>query len=153
MTMPETTQSDLVAKLKALDAEATQGLLEWDAGIIPPDGPDNYADLYVTDVDMEPIILAEFNDNLPEGRGNAKLWCFLRNAVPEIIAMAEDAARLRAHCEALADALGLYTCHPCPICNGDCSSAMPPVLNCPTEAAVKAFRDWDGYRGENANVR
>jgi hypothetical protein len=63
----------------------------------------------------------------------------------------EDAARLRAHCEALSGALGLYTCHPCPICNGDCSSAMPPVLNCPTEAAVKAFRDWDAYRGENAN--
>lgn len=62
-------------------ASHTQGEWQWDAGIIPPDGPGHYADIYVLDEDREPIILAEFNDSLPEGRANARLIA----AAPELL--------------------------------------------------------------------
>lgn len=61
----------------------TSGPWMWDAGVIPPDGPGKYADIYVLDVDREPIILAEFNDSLPEGRANACLMA----ASPELLAL------------------------------------------------------------------
>lgn len=64
----------------------TPGPWAWDAGIIPPDGPGNYADIYVLGEDREPIILAEFNDSLPEGRANARLM----TAAPELLALAHQ---------------------------------------------------------------
>src|SRR6478736_7469534 len=54
-------------------SDHTPGPWAWDAGAIPPDGPGRYADIYVLDEDREPIILAEFNDSLAEGRANARL--------------------------------------------------------------------------------
>ena len=66
-----------------------------------------------------------------------------------VAATANHMESLRAHCEAMEKALGLYTCHPCPVCNGDCGSANPPVLNCPTQAALDAFGGWDAYRKES----
>jgi hypothetical protein len=60
----------------------TPGPWSWDAGIIPPDGPGRYADIYVTGEDREPIVLAEFNDSLPEGRANATLMV----AAPDMLA-------------------------------------------------------------------
>lgn len=58
----------------------TPGPWEWAAGIIPPDGPGRYSDIYVLDEDREPIILAEFNDSISEGRANACLM----TAAPEL---------------------------------------------------------------------
>ena len=60
----------------------TPGPWEWDAGVIPPDGPGRYADIYIIAEDGEPTILAEFNDSLPEGRANA----YLMTAGPEMFA-------------------------------------------------------------------
>jgi hypothetical protein len=51
----------------------TPGPWQWDAGVIPPDGPGRYADIYVTGEDGEPLIIAEFNDSIPQGRANACL--------------------------------------------------------------------------------
>lgn len=48
----------------------TPGPWEWDAGLVPPDGPHRYADIYVNGGET---IIAEFNDNIPEGRANARL--------------------------------------------------------------------------------
>lgn len=43
---------------------------EWDAGLVPPDGPERYADIYI---DGGETIIARFNDHIPEGRANARL--------------------------------------------------------------------------------
>lgn len=55
------------------NAKHTPGTWKWDAGVIPPDGPGRYADIYVIGEDGEPLIIAEFNDSIPEGRANARL--------------------------------------------------------------------------------
>lgn len=124
MTMPETTQSDLVERLRALDSAATPGPWAYrpdeydDWGVVkaPPRRPEGF------EYDLR-CVLAKFRDpaalddatldahrraKTDPWRGNAELVTFLRNAVPEIIAMAEDAARLRAHCEAMACALAPF---------------------------------------------
>lgn len=246
MTMPETTQSDLVERLRELDAAATPGPWAYrpddmdDWGIVksprqPVDGFEGglrccLAQFRHPEALDEEVLNAHRRAKTDPWQGNAELVTFLRNAVPDILGMAaeitrlradserlqkiesqmdggrfdewptatfagqlrmqsrdnldpeysqfmaatanrmgllsgqydaqleiaerakEDAARLRAHCEALERALGLYTCHPCPVCNGDCGSANPPVLNCPTQAALNAFGGWDAYRKENHNA-
>lgn len=60
----------------------TPGPWEWDAGVIPPDGPERYSDIYILDGDGEPTILAKFNDCIPQGRANARLTA----AAPELLA-------------------------------------------------------------------
>lgn len=45
--------------------------------------------------------------------------------------------------QSLRRAVELYTCQPCALCGGDCSSANPPVLSCPTQGALEAFRKHD----------
>ena len=40
-------------------------------------------------------------------------------------------------------ALALHTAEGCPRCPGDCSSANPPMYNCPTQAALRAYRAFD----------
>lgn len=49
-------------------AKHTDGEWMWDAEIVPPDGPERYADIHVGDT-----IIAHFNDQIPEGRANARL--------------------------------------------------------------------------------
>jgi len=61
----------------------TPGPWEWDAGIIPPDGPERYADIYADDE----IIIASFNDQIPEGRANARLIA----AAPDLLKAAKRA--------------------------------------------------------------
>jgi hypothetical protein len=41
---------------------------EWDSGIVPPDGPGRYCDIYVDGGD---IIIANINDCIPQGEANA----------------------------------------------------------------------------------
>ena len=48
----------------------TPGPWRWDAGPVPPDGPERYSDIYV---DGGETIIARFNELIPEGRANAKL--------------------------------------------------------------------------------
>ena len=68
----------------------------------------------------------------------------MRGGHPSICDEAADLiSELRGALEALHVALALYTCHSCPICSGDCSADNPPVMACPTEAAIKAFRLYD----------
>ncbi|NML11286.1 hypothetical protein HHL08_14215 [Sphingobium sp. AR-3-1] len=83
-----------IAELRELLAKATPGDWAWDAGVIPPDGPGRYADIYVTGEDLEPIILAEFNDSLPEGRDNARLITAALNALPALLDRADVGERL-----------------------------------------------------------
>lgn len=40
-------------------------------------------------------------------------------------------------------ALAQHICYGCPACPGDCSSANPPMIFCPTQLAIKAFRMFD----------
>jgi len=54
-------------------AKHTPGPWEYDYGIVPPDGPEKYSDIYVIGDDREPIIIAEFNNCIPEGQANARL--------------------------------------------------------------------------------
>ncbi len=72
--------------------EVTQGEWQWDAGIIPPDGPGRYADIFVLDEDGEPIIIAEFNDSLPEGRANAQIMTSAKALLRSLEALAGAAA-------------------------------------------------------------
>lgn len=67
----------------------TPGPWEWDCGLVPPDGPGRYADIYKDGGDL---IIAQFNDLIPEGKANARL-----------IAAAPD---LLEACEALCAAFG-----------------------------------------------
>ena len=93
-----------LAELDAVMAKATKGMWAWDAGMIPPDGPGRYADIYVLDDDREPIILAEFNDNIPQGRDNAAAIVALHNAYPDLKA---HIAALEAEVERLREANGI----------------------------------------------
>lgn len=51
-------------------ATHTPGPWEWDCGVVPPDGPGRYSDIYVDGGDL---IIAHFNDQIPEGLANARL--------------------------------------------------------------------------------
>lgn len=58
-------------------AAFTPGPWEFDCGLIPPDGPERYADIYVTESEGEPLIIASFNEmrefRCSEGIANAAL--------------------------------------------------------------------------------
>jgi len=57
----------------------TPGPWKWDCGIIPPDGPGHYADIYKDGGDL---IIAQFNKQIPEGHANARLIA----AAPDLVA-------------------------------------------------------------------
>jgi len=63
---------DAPSRAEQSDAAAkhTPGPWEWDCGIIPPDGPGRYADIYKDGGDL---IIATFNDQIAEGHANARL--------------------------------------------------------------------------------
>jgi len=50
----------------------------------------------------------------------------------------------------LHQALAMYTSEGCPRCSGDCSSANPPMYNCPTQAAIEAYRAFDSLTRKDA---
>lgn len=62
------------------NAPWTPGPWKWDAGLVPPDGPQFYATIYASD-DPD-LIIAEFNNRITEGTANARL-------IAEAPAMAE----------------------------------------------------------------
>ena len=68
-------------------AKHTPGPWEYDYGIVPPDGPEKYSDIYVIGDDREPIIIAEFNNCIPEGLANARLIA----AAPDLLAVLKHA--------------------------------------------------------------
>lgn len=97
-----------VERLLALDEAATAGPWEQESGYL---GDEPYCSIYVTKPDGEPQGLAEINDSIEAGQGNAELVTYLRNAVPAILAilaMAEDNARMREALERIADGV-VYT--------------------------------------------
>jgi hypothetical protein len=67
-----------------METKHTPGPWYWDAGIVPPDGPETYADIYVDGGDT---IIAGFNDFIPEGRANARLL----SAAPDLLAALQTA--------------------------------------------------------------
>jgi hypothetical protein len=60
----------------------TPGPWDWDCGIVPPDGPERYSDIYTEGGDL---IIARFNDLIPEGLANARLIA----AAPELLGVAK----------------------------------------------------------------
>lgn len=40
-------------------------------------------------------------------------------------------------------ALAAHTCEGCPRCPGDCAGANPPMMDCPTQRAIEAYRAFD----------
>lgn len=130
MTPPNPTQSDLVERLRALDAAATPGPWEtdseydgdgyassgggcvsgWNNWFVGADIDGKWRTLLDT-VNSDHKLIEDDRDSEGGsawdviGAANAELVTFLRNAVPEIIAMAEEAARLRAHCEAMEETI------------------------------------------------
>lgn len=78
-------------RLRQLDEAATAGPWEQESGYL---GDEPYCSIYVTKPDGEPQGLAEINDSIEAGQGNAELVTYLRNAVPAILAMAEENARM-----------------------------------------------------------
>ena len=156
MTMPETTQSDLVEQLEAWsDSDAEYGHHERSKALAQ-------AATEITRLRADSERLQKIESQIDGGRfdewptetfvGQLRMQA-RDNLDPEysqfMAATANRMESLRAHCEAMEKALGLYTCHPCPVCSGDCGSANPPVLNCPTQAALNAFGGWDAYRKES----
>lgn len=50
-------------------ADHTPTPWQWDSGIIPPDGPGTYSDIYVNGGE---IIIAQVNDQIEQGKANAE---------------------------------------------------------------------------------
>lgn len=67
-------------------SEHTPGPWEWDAGDIGAEYSVPYSDIFK---DAGEIIIASFNDNIPEGRANARLIA----AAPDLLEALEDIAR------------------------------------------------------------
>jgi hypothetical protein len=57
--------------------------------------------------------------------------------------LAAENARLREEYKRAVAALGMHTSYGCPACSGDCASANPPVMCCPTQSAISVFRSFD----------
>jgi len=70
-------------------------------------------------------------------RAEARLW-FERAQK-----WAEENVRLREVAITLHGALAAHTCYGCPACHGDCSSANPPMMFCPTAQAQAAYFMFD----------
>lgn len=70
----------IIAELEEAERAATAGKWDWDAGLVPPDGPERYADIYAGET-----IIANFNDAIPEGRANARLIALMRTHLPTLI--------------------------------------------------------------------
>ena len=66
------------------------GPWECDAGIIPPDGPERYADIYTDGGDL---IIARFNDLIPEGRANGRLIAAAPELLEALKTLADEAWR------------------------------------------------------------
>lgn len=65
----------------------TPGPWDWDNGLLPPDGPERFADIYTVGGD---IVIASFNEAIPEGEANARLIA----AAPDHHAVALELDRL-----------------------------------------------------------
>jgi hypothetical protein len=61
----------------------TPGPWEWDNGLLPPDGPERFADIYTVGGD---IIIASFNERIPEGEANAHLIA----AAPDLLEAGQE---------------------------------------------------------------
>ncbi len=80
---------EIEGRLKA----ATPEPWKWDCGVMPPDGPETYADIYADDGDL---IIAQFNDQITEGRANARL---ITNAHSDIAYLLSRVRELEADLE------------------------------------------------------
>lgn len=67
----------------------------------------------------------------------AKLWFTKAQEWREIAARAEAAEAENAK---LREALRELRSYGCPVCNGDCGSANPPVISCPMQSISAALR-------------
>jgi hypothetical protein len=110
-------------ELRAMVAAATPGPWHWDAGLVPPDGPETYADIYV---DGGETIIAGFNDLIPKGRANARLIAQAPTLAVELAAALDRVAALEAVIAAR-DAPQPFECEcglsgPCPA--DDCRSPL-----------------------------
>ena len=59
---------------------------------------------------------------------------------------AAELAKYKALAETLAVALGEMQSYGCPVCNGDCGSANPPVMSCPMSQCAEALRKYKEAR-------
>ena len=59
---------------------------------------------------------------------------------------AAELAKFKALAEKLAGALGEMRSYGCPVCNGDCGSANPPVMSCPMSQSCEALRQYKEAR-------
>ena len=91
-----------IAELKAAFEKATPGEWQWDSGDIGNEFPVPYADIYINDGDT---IIMHFNDEIPEGKANAKLTTTLHNAFPDLIAHIEHNQRVIAAADRLRAAI------------------------------------------------
>ena len=84
----------MVGELRALLEKATPRPWEFDFGVIPPDGPGRYAEIYWVDEDREPITIAEYNEFRewrPEwGRANPKLITAAVNNLEPLLDLIES---------------------------------------------------------------
>ena len=61
-------------------------------------------------------------------------------------ALEAELAKFKALAETLAGALGEMQSYGCPVCNGDCGSANPPVMSCPMSQCAEALRQYKEAR-------
>lgn len=88
----------------------------------------------------------------PDG---AELTLWLMDATDRILDLTTERDRLLAERRVVAEAvsvaadlhaaLAAHTCQGCPACPGDCSSANPPMIGCPTRQAIDAYRRYDAF--------
>lgn len=76
-------------------------------------------------------------------RAEAKLW-FERAQE-----WRAELTALQAMCETLAGALDAMRSYGCPVCNGDCSGANPPVIFCPMTQCHEALTQYRAMKEKN----
>ncbi|MGE8141786.1 hypothetical protein ACQKOE_07410 [Novosphingobium sp. NPDC080210] len=60
-----------------------------------------------------------------------------------------ELAKFKALAETLAHTLRQMRSYGCPVCNGDCGSANPPVISCPMSQCDEVLRQYKGARDAN----
>lgn len=61
---------------------------------------------------------------------------------------AAELAKWKALAETLAGALERMQWYGCPVCNGDCAGANPPVLSCPMQQCTQALTSYKEQRDD-----
>ena len=98
------------------------------------DAYDAYTDFYCHTTEKDPAAVIQAYGDEREAKGREE--------------QAAELAKFKAVAETLAGALKGMQSYGCPVCNGDCGSANPPVMSCPMSQCDEALRQYKEQRDD-----